>query len=173
MFKKLSFLLAVLVITQVVHGHKQNIYLAQQRKQEQTKEASQKLSIEQKPVAPIVAPVEPQKPQEQAPAKPPSVPASPLSCREAIAQVFPKHLQAGAITVLVHENRKEDPLATGKMNRNGSRDYGCFQINDAAHKAFFATKDWKNPLHNAQEALNIYNGRGNWTAWYAVRGILW
>lgn len=92
--------------------------------------------------------------------------------------MWPAELQAGALTVLEHENRSERPNAVGAMNQNGSQDYGCFQINNAAHPRFFATHDWRDPVANATEALAIYQGRqkltGNgWQAWYAVEGILW
>lgn len=65
------------------------------------------------------------------------------------------------------------PDAVGAVNNDGSRDFGCFQINNRWHPQFFAEGDWRDPYHNARYALKIYNGRGNWSAWYAVRGILW
>jgi hypothetical protein len=100
------------------------------------------------------------------------------TCRGAIALTWPAELQAQALTVLEHENRRENPQAVGAVNNNGSVDYGCFQINDIAHPQFFATKDWRDPIANATEAYLIYKGRqaltGNgWQAWYAVHGILW
>lgn len=63
--------------------------------------------------------------------------------------------------------------AIGAVNSNGSQDFGCFQINNHAHPQFFANGDWRDPTYNAQYALRLYNERGNWTAWYAVRGLLW
>jgi len=97
------------------------------------------------------------------------------SCRDAIAQTWPAHLQAGAITVMTHENRSENPAAVGAVNNDGvgSQDFGCFQINNYWHKAFFASNDWRDPVANARYAYTIYQGRGNWSAWYAVKGILW
>ena len=106
--------------------------------------------------------------------------ASPVTCEQAIRQVWPAHLQEGAIIVSQHENRQQDPAAVGAVNPDsvGSRDYGCFQINDHWHPSYFTDGDWKDPVWAAQYALKIYNGRqaanGNgWTAWYAVQGILW
>lgn len=109
------------------------------------------------------------------PDEPPSTQASGISCREAIARTWPSQLQQGAQTVLVNENRSEDPNAVGKVNSDevGSQDFGCFQINNYWHKDFFATADWRDPVANAAYAYKIYQGRGNWTAWYAVKGILW
>lgn len=117
------------------------------------------------------------------PDEPPSTQASGISCREAIAQTWPSQLHSGAQIVLVNENRAEDPQAVGKVNSDGvgSRDYGCFQINDYWHKDFFATKDWRDPVANAAYAYQIYLGRANsakwnyngWTSWYAVQGELW
>ncbi len=95
------------------------------------------------------------------------------TCRQAILSVWPKDLQSGAITVLMHENRSENPKAIGAMNKDGSRDYGCFQINDRWHKDFFANNDWSDPVANSRYALTLYEERGDWTAWYAVAGILY
>lgn len=97
------------------------------------------------------------------------------SCRAAIAQTWPAHLQSGAITVMTHENRAENPAAVGAVNSDGvgSQDFGCFQINNYWHKGFFASNDWRDPVANARYAYSIYQGRGNWSAWYAVKGILW
>jgi hypothetical protein len=102
------------------------------------------------------------------------------SCEEAIAAVWPANLQSGARLVAQKESSlKADqvgPLRSdGSVgyNYDGSRDYGCFQINDKAHPHFFSGGDWSDPHQNAQYALRIYQERGNWTAWYAVEGILW
>lgn len=97
------------------------------------------------------------------------------TCRQAIAQTWPAHLQSGAITVMTHENRSENPAAVGAINpdEHRSQDFGCFQINNYWHKGFFANNDWRDPVANARYAYTIYQGRGNWTAWYAVQGILW
>ena len=97
------------------------------------------------------------------------------SCRAAIAQTWPAHLQSGAITVMTHENRAENPAAVGAVNQDEhrSQDFGCFQINNYWHKGFFANNDWRDPVANARYAYSIYQGRGNFTAWYAVQGILW
>ena len=182
--KMIAFLIATLVITAgvttykselakteqlAVVSHNSEIQLAQTLKNVELKKA-EAIKAEQAKIE------EAQKlAQVQAEAsKPPSTPASSsASCRDAIAQTWPLALRDGATTVLVHENRAEDPSAKGSVNRDGSRDYGCFQINDKAHPAFFATQDWSDPVANARYALTIYQGRGNWTAWYAVQGILW
>lgn len=109
-----------------------------------------------------------------------STPVAPVTCEQAIRQVWPPNLQEGAIIVSQHENRLQDPAAIGAVNPDsyGSRDYGCFQINDHWHPAYFAEGDWKDPVWAATYALKIYEGRqrtnGNgWTAWYAVQGVLW
>lgn len=74
---------------------------------------------------------------------------------------------------MTHENRSEAIGAVGAENDDGSRDYGCFQINDKAHPEFFQSSTWQDPIANAQEAYKIYAGRENWSAWYAVKNILW
>lgn len=112
--------------------------------------------------------------------QPAAVSSSGGSCRAAIAQVW-GGLQSGAITVMTHENRAENPQAVGSVNFDGSQDFGCFQINNKAHAAFFANNDWRDPVANATYALQIYQERARmpqhykngWTAWYAVQGILW
>lgn len=122
----------------------------------------------------VTAPAQPQTPPKQAETKPePPQPSG--TCRDAIAREWPANLQQGAITVMTHENRSENPLAVGAVNNDGhgSRDYGCFQINDYWHAGFFANNDWRDPYANARYAYQIYKGRGNWTAWYAVAGILY
>jgi len=195
MFKKLTFILVVFIATNLIGNYKQEQkILAHQREQvrlelvrkEEEAKTALKLAEETKLKEQVKAQEEAKKAQEVAKTKP-SVPktSAPIpapavagSCRDAINQVFPAHLRAGAIVVLQHENRGENPEAIGGVNKDGSRDYGCFQINSRWHKNFFATKNWKDPVHNAQQALDIYNGRkareGNgWRAWYAVQGKLW
>lgn len=99
------------------------------------------------------------------------------SCVAAIEQTWPEHLQSGAKTVLDNENGQHDPNAISAVNHHPdgstSRDFGCFQINDKSHAGFFASNDWSDPVANARYAHSIYEGRGDWTAWYAVAGILW
>ena len=136
-------------------------------------ESSHSVVVEDEPTEAVEAPTEPQ----NAPEAPP---AQPETCRSAIAKVWPAHLQAGAITVMTHENRREDPSAKGAVNADaqGSQDFGCFQINNYWHPAYFTGGDWSDPLWAAQYALTIYEGRqaatGNgWRAWYAVQGVLW
>lgn len=47
---------------------------------------------------------------EQKKAEPAAPAPAPETCRSAIAKVWPAHLQAGAITVMTHENRTELPV---------------------------------------------------------------
>jgi len=130
------------------------------------------------PIENIISPTaEAKAPETPAPAAPEPAP-QPLTCRQAIDQVWPTALREGATLVLVHENRSENIAAEGAVNGDGSKDWGCFQINDRWHPAYFAEGDWKDPVWAAQYALKIYEGRqqseGNgWRAWYAVQGILW
>lgn len=56
---------------------------------------------------------------------------------------------------------------------NGSQDFGCMQINNKYHPKFFATKNWSNPDHNVSYGYEIYKSRKGWSAWYAVKNILW
>lgn len=91
------------------------------------------------------------------------------SCVEAMKQVFPEHLWNGAMIVLQHENGSLNPNATHK-NKNGSVDYGCFQINNEPAAL--------NPIVSAQRAYQKYLhprkvSNNGWNHWYAVKGILW
>lgn len=75
---------------------------------------------------------------------------------------------------MTHENGTENPQRTSPPNYNGTRDYGCFQVNSV----HLHTKGWTSldqiydPSFNAQIAYTIYQSRG-WRAWYSVQGILW
>lgn len=150
----------------------------------------EKSSIQSQSNNQSVAPAEPVKAQQQAPqaqlTSQASAPAG--TCEEAIAAVWPADLQSSARLVSTKESSMIrdrigplKPNGTVGYNNDGSRDYGCFQINDAAHPQFFQNGDWRNPKYNAQYALRIYQEReqrpqtykNGWTAWYAVRGILW
>ena len=58
-----------------------------------------------------------------------------------------------------------DPKAVNHANRNGSSDYGLFQIN-TVHKALLKSGNWADPVDNAKMALKVYKDAGNrWTPW--------
>lgn len=166
--------------TPEAHAEQQHINKSEARKvveaekpEDDPKPAPTEEQAEPKTPAPEPAPKPAQVKQQ-------STPVASVTCEQAIRQVWPTHLQDGAITVSLHENRRQDPAAVGAINPDSvrSRDYGCFQINDYWHPAYFTDGDWKDPVWAAQYALRIYqdrqatNGNG-WTAWYAVRGVLW
>lgn len=175
--KKITYFLASVLVAFAISSVKQHYY-------EVTQTQHIPAPIEQA-ITPTAAAVAPAEPEPVAPApvaeEPPSTQASrPTTCREAIDAVWPTALREGAKIVLVNENRREDPLAEGEVNRDAysSKDWGCFQINDHWHPAYFAEGDWRDPVWAAEYALKIYQGReastGNgWSAWYAVQGILW
>jgi len=94
------------------------------------------------------------------------------NCYEAVRATWPRQLWPGAYTVMEKESGARSQ-AIGKINSNGSQDFGCFQINNFAHRGFFQSHDWADSYQNAAYAYTIYRGRGNWSAWYAVRGLLW
>jgi hypothetical protein len=194
--KKIAFLLAVVVLTFALSNYKQaEQSIAKERQsarlaeihskrilaegkakiEERKKREAEELKARQEAEAKAEA-VRVAAQQSQAPATPSS--NTGVSCDQAIDQVFPVALRDGAKTVRTYENRSANPSAVGSVNGDGSRDYGCFQINNKAHPQFFATRDWSNPVDSATYALQIYQERariqGNgWRAWYAVQGILW
>lgn len=183
--KKLAFLLATLTIAVMIGVIKQDL--------QDATHSPQKAAVVEDIVTPKAAAKAPESTPKQAQdeevqqapkpktEKPPSTTASqPMTCREAIDQVWPTALRDGAKIVLEHENGSEDPHAVGGVNPDqyASRDYGCFQINDHWHPAYFSEGNWRDPKWAAEYALKIYEGRaaanGNgWSAWYAVEGILW
>ena len=119
-----------------------------------------------KEAEPTITPPIEEKPPEQAP-------VASTDCEAAVKRQWPAHLWSGAL-IVVREGSSFRHDAVGKLNPDGfSRDYGCFQINDHYHKNFFANNDWKDADANAAYAYTLYKERGNWTAWYAVQGILW
>jgi hypothetical protein len=176
---RLLFLLVTVVITcSVTHlkGHQiqQKALSATQKPHNVPKVAKAPINVQEQKRAATTPPV-----AEAAQTKPPDiVQPRALTCREAIDQVWPTALRDGAKIVLEYENRSENAQAVGSVNGDGSRDYGCMQINNKAHPQFFATEDWSNPVANVTEGLKIYQGRqsvtGNgWQAWYAVAGVLY
>lgn len=98
----------------------------------------------------------------------PEIPKMMSACRQAIAQTWPDHLQAAAITTMTSENGKETPDRVGGKNADGSVDYGCFQVNSKAHPAFFKNSNWANAVENATYAYKIFQSRNDFSAWYAV-----
>lgn len=126
---------------------------------------------------PIVDPAESKtlatsQPVAETVATPTPTPVPAGSCEDAIAKTWPAELQSGARLVALKESSLRAD-AIGAVNSDGSQDFGCFQINNRYHTQFFANGDWRDPTYNAQYALRLYQERGNWSAWYAVRGILW
>lgn len=58
-----------------------------------------------------------------------------------------------------------NPRAVNRANRNGSADYGLFQIN-SIHKTILASGDRYDPVDNARMALRVYKDAGSkWTPW--------
>lgn len=86
------------------------------------------------------------------------------ACITAMKNVFPESLWTGAEKVLSHENGSLNPNAIGGPNKNGTYDYGCFQIN--------GEKEALDPVVSATRAYDKYKGgrvgANNWSAWYAV-----
>ena len=70
------------------------------------------------------------------------------------------------ITVALAESGG-NPRAVNRANRNGSVDYGLFQIN-TVHGSLLSQGDKFNPVDNARMALTVYRQAGNsWKPWSA------
>ena len=68
------------------------------------------------------------------------------------------------ITVALAESGG-NPRAVNRANRNGSVDYGLFQIN-TVHGSLLSRGDKFNPVDNARMALTVYKQAGNsWKPW--------
>lgn len=175
------FVLVTLLFTTLISNYKQaenslhtsKIHLqASESRLERVLEEREQLRVKE-----LKRKAEAQKKAQEAKKKakePPSIKPSyaTTSCIDGINQAFPPHLREGAKIVQSYESGGRHD-AIGAVNWDGSRDYGCFQINSKAHAGFFATQDWRDPVANAKYAYQLYTERGNWTAWYAVQGILW
>lgn len=116
--------------------------------------------------------VEPVKTPEPTPAPEPPKPVVATDCYSAVERYFPSSLWASAKIVVSKESGGRSGVV-GATNYDGSNDYGCFQINNKAHANWFATHNWQDANQQAEYAYRLYSERGNWTAWYAVKGILW
>jgi hypothetical protein len=59
-----------------------------------------------------------------------------------------------------------ETTAVNDKNRDGSKDYGLWQIN-SSHSSLLSGGDWRNPTANFQMANSLYRGRGgkflDWT----------
>lgn len=79
---------------------------------------------------------------------------------------FPENQVATAVAIALAESGGR-ASAVNQSNRNGSSDYGLFQIN-SVHKDLLARYDWRDPNQNAIMAYEIYKGAGyKWTPWAA------
>ena len=77
---------------------------------------------------------------------------------------FPESQVAMAVAIAYAESGG-DPAAVNNRNRNGSSDYGLFQIN-SVHKAKLAKHNWRDPQENAKMAYLIWEEAGSkWRPW--------
>lgn len=77
---------------------------------------------------------------------------------------FPADQIATAVAVALAESGG-DPAAVNSANRNGSVDYGLWQIN-TVHGGLLQQGNKFDPAANAKMALSVYRGAGSkWTPW--------
>lgn len=104
------------------------------------------------------------------------MPSAPSASKLTRAQIADAMRKAGwpesAIPVGVAVAMAEsggNPKAVNRKNRNGSVDYGLFQIN-SVHGKLLKTGNPYDPVDNARMALAVYKGSGNkWTPWVAYK----
>lgn len=79
---------------------------------------------------------------------------------------FPADQIATAVAVALAESGG-DATATNTKNKDGSTDYGLWQIN-SVHKTDLASGNWRDPNDNARMAFNVWSRAGRkWTPWVA------
>jgi hypothetical protein len=61
-----------------------------------------------------------------------------------------------------------DTDAINTANRNGSTDYGLWQIN-SVHSALLNGHNWRDPADNAAMMYSISNGGKNWSPWSSYK----
>jgi hypothetical protein len=70
-----------------------------------------------------------------------------------------------AVAIAKAESGGNPGAKNDTMNRNGSIDYGLFQIN-SVHASLLAGKDWADPAQNAAMAFSVFRDAGSkWTPW--------
>lgn len=91
------------------------------------------------------------------------------SYRGIVAQYFPASQVNNALLTM----QKESGCRTNAVSPTD--DHGLMQVNCRYHcsKVGGNVNALYDPETNIRLASAIYNDRGNWSAWYAVRGILW
>jgi len=91
------------------------------------------------------------------------------SYRGLVAKYFPADQVNNALLTMQKESSCR-PTAVSPTN-----DHGLMQVNCTYHCAKVGgdVNRLYDPETNIRLASAIYSDRGNWSAWYAVRGILW
>lgn len=86
-----------------------------------------------------------------------------LVARAAKAAGFPDSQLVTAVAIAYAES-SFDENATNRSNRNGSTDYGLWQINSVHDYPELKDGSWKDPKVNAQLAYRVWKSQG-WGAW--------
>lgn len=97
--------------------------------------------------------------------------AGPGNC-ESYRGLVSKYFPASQVNNALLTMKRESGCRTNAVSR--TNDHGLMQINYRWHagKVGHVKNRLYDPETNIRIAAGIYNGRG-WSAWYAVRGILW
>jgi len=85
---------------------------------------------------------------------------------EIICEVFGKDCRM-ALAVSQAENGTRVCDRAGSVNRNGTRDWGVFQINEIHFNKDFTLEDAKDCRKNIEKAFQIFKSWGSWKPWSA------
>jgi hypothetical protein len=78
---------------------------------------------------------------------------------------FPSSQIAIAVAVALAESGGR-PDNVSLPNKDGSKDYGLWQINNHAHSDLMSQYNWSNPHDNAKMAFSVWKAAGNsWKPW--------
>ena len=87
----------------------------------------------------------------------------------AIHATWPASLAPRAIRIARCESGL-NPRAVNSRNRNGTTDWGLFQLNDGGTMQSVLRGSWSNPVHNSRAAYRLYRQRG-WGPWVCSRKV--
>ena len=91
--------------------------------------------------------------------------------KDLIAEYFPQSEQLNALRIMSAENGSGDPTIISKPNRNGTNDYGLFQINTCHRSRVDGDlSKLQDPRVNVQIAFQIWSEQ-SWKPWSTAKKL--